>query len=170
LLDATVVLFATGVEPATDFIHDLPLAEDGSLQADEQLRVADNIWVAGDIATYPSAQGPLRIEHYRVAHQQGQTAAWNMLDQTVAFDRVPFFWTTQYGTRYEYLGHAKEWDSFQLLGSLEDKKFMAFYGQQGRLAAICSCGMYTLTAELVERMQQPMTFADAVALCQEQIR
>ncbi|MEQ4583556.1 MAG: FAD-dependent oxidoreductase [Pantoea agglomerans] len=170
LLDATVVLFATGVKPATDFIHDLPLAEDGSLQADEQLRVADNIWVAGDIATYPSAQGPLRIEHYRVAHQQGQTAAWNMLDQTVAFDRVPFFWTTQYGTRYEYLGHAKEWDSFQLLGSLEDKKFMAFYGQQGRLAAICSCGMYTLTAELVERMQQPMTFADAVALCQEQIR
>lgn len=84
-------------------------------------------------------------------------------------DRVPFFWTTQYGTRYEYVGHAAEWDEFQLIGSLEDKKFMAFYGQQGRLAAICSCGMYTLTAELVERMQQPMTFADAVALCQAHI-
>ena len=37
------------------------------------------------------------------------------------------------------------------------------------LAAICSCGVYTLTAELVERMQQPMTFADAVALCQAHI-
>ncbi|MDQ1212098.1 FAD-dependent oxidoreductase [Pantoea anthophila] len=164
-LPATVVLFATGVKPATDFIHDLPLAEDGSLQADAELKVAENIWVAGDIATYPSAQGPLRIEHYRVAHQQGQTVARNMLDQHVAFERVPFFWTTQYGTRYEYLGHAREWDNFQLLGALEEKKFIACYGQQGELAAICSCGMYTLTAELVERMQQPMTFDDAVAYC-----
>lgn len=163
---ASVVLFATGVKPVTDFIHDLPLAEDGSLQTDEQLRVADAIWAAGDIATYPSAQGPLRIEHYRVAHQQGQTAAWNMLDQGIAYDRVPFFWTAQYGTRYEYLGHAKEWDNFQLLGSLEDKKFVALYGQQGKLAAICSCGLYTLTAELIERMQQPMTLEEAVALCQ----
>ncbi|MGK3142773.1 FAD-dependent oxidoreductase [Pantoea sp. C2G6] len=168
-LAAHVVLFATGVEPATDFIHDLPLAEDGSLQADAHLRVAENIWVAGDIATWPSAQGPLRIEHYRVAHQQGQTAARNMLDQSVAFDRVPFFWTTQYGSRYEYLGHAAEWDTFELLGSLEEKKFMAFYGQQGQLAAICSCGMYTLTAGLIERMQQPMTVAEAVAIYQASV-
>ncbi len=33
---ADVVLFATGVKPATHFIHDLPLLEDGSLQTDEQ--------------------------------------------------------------------------------------------------------------------------------------
>jgi len=165
-LAASVVLFATGVKPATSFIHDLPLAEDGSLQADAQLRVAENIWVAGDIATWPAAQGPLRIEHYRVAHQQGQTAAWNMLDQSVAFDRVPFFWTTQYGSRYEYLGHATKWDACELYGSLEDKKFIAFYGQQGKLAAICSCGLYTLTAELIERMQQPMTVEEAIAFYQ----
>ncbi|WP_312056857.1 FAD-dependent oxidoreductase [Pantoea brenneri] len=167
-LAADVVLFATGVKPATPFIHDLPLAEDGSLQADTQLRVAENIWVAGDIATWPAAQGPLRIEHYRVAHQQGQTAARNMLDQAVHYDRVPFFWTTQYGTRYEYLGHAAEWDEYQLLGSPADKTFIAFYGQQGQLAAVCSCGLYTLTAELIERMQQPMTVAQAVALYQAQ--
>jgi len=165
-LAADVVLFATGVKPATPFIHDLPLAGDGSLQADAQLRVAENIWVAGDIATWPAAQGPLRIEHYRVAHQQGQTVARNMLDQAVHYDRVPFFWTTQYGTRYEYLGHAAEWDEYQLLGSPADKTFIAFYGQQGQLAAVCSCGRYTLTAELIERMQQPMTVAQAVALYQ----
>ncbi|MDL4913491.1 MAG: FAD-dependent oxidoreductase [Enterobacterales bacterium endosymbiont of Blomia tropicalis] len=167
VIAADVVLFATGIKPATPFIHDLPLLDDGSLQADEQLRVAENIWVAGDIATYPSAQGPLRIEHYRVAHQQGRIAAKNMLDQNIVYDRVPFFWTAQFGTRYEYVGHAKEWDEYKLVGSLEDKKFIAFYGQQGQLAAISSCGMYTLTAKFVRKMQEPMTVEEGLALFEE---
>ncbi|ERM14250.1 HcaD [Pantoea ananatis BRT175] len=160
---ADVVLFATGVKPATSFIHDLPRVEDGSLQTDEQLRVAENVWVAGDIATYPSAQGPLRIEHFRVAEQQGQTAAMNMLGNIHHYDRVPFFWTAHYGTRYEYIGHATDWDDYQQVGSLEEKTFMAFYGKEGRLAAVFSCGLYTLTAALVEKMQEPMTMEQALA-------
>lgn len=160
----SLVLFGTGVVPATDFIHDLTLQDDGSLLVDGQLRVADNIWVAGDIATYLTPRGPQRIEHYRVAHQQGRIAALNMLGKGVMYDRVPFFWTAHYGTRYEYLGHAEEWDDYHLLGSLQDKRFIAFYCRQGMIAAVCSAGMYTLTAALVEAMQQPMTLEQGMAL------
>lgn len=159
-----LVLFATGVKPATDFSHDLTLQDDGSLLADAQLRVTDTIWVAGDIASYRTLNGTQRIEHYRVALQQGRIAALNMLGKGVIYDRVPFFWTAHYGTRYEYLGHAKEWDDYRLLGSLKDKRFMAFYCQQGIIAAVCSAGMYTLTAALVEAMQKPMTLEQGMAL------
>lgn len=162
-IKADVVLLATGIKPATDFIHDLPLREDGSLLVDSQLRVTENVWVVGDIASYPTPQGPLRIEHYRVAHQQGRIAAFNMLDQRTLYDRVPFFWTTHFGTRYEYLGHAEEWDEYRLIGSLEEKNFIALYGRQGELAAVFSCGRYTLTASLVLEMQQPMTLEQAQA-------
>ena len=161
---ASLVLCGTGVAPATDFIHDLPLQEDGSLLTDDQLRITENIWVAGDIASYPVAQGVQRIEHYRVAHQQGRIAALNMLGKGIAYDRVPFFWTAHYGTRYEYLGHAEEWDSYRLLGSLQEKRFIAFYCQRGVIAAVCSAGMYTLTAALVHEMQQPLTLEQGVAL------
>ncbi|MFT4272735.1 MAG: FAD-dependent oxidoreductase [Pantoea sp.] len=166
-LTASLVLFATGIQPVTGFIHDLAMQADGSLTTDSQLQVAKNIWAAGDIASYPTPNGPLRIEHYRVAQQQGRIAALNMLGQRQLFDRVPFFWTAHYGTRYEYLGHATEWDEYRLLGSLQDKRFIAFYGQQGKLAAACSAGMYTLTAALVELMQQPMTMAQGIALFEE---
>ncbi|MBP2196655.1 FAD-dependent oxidoreductase [Pantoea cypripedii] len=166
-LTASLVLFATGIKPVTGFVHDLAMQSDGSLTTDSQLQVAKNIWAAGDIASYPTQQGPLRIEHYRVAHQQGRIAALNMLGQRELYDRVPFFWTAHYGTRYEYLGHATEWDEFHLLGSLPEKRFIAFYGQQGRLAAVCSAGMYTLTAALVEHMQQPMTVAQGIALFED---
>lgn len=161
---ADVVLLATGIKPATSFIHDLTLEEDGSLKTDNYLRVAENVWAAGDIASFPSAQGVMRIEHYRVAHQQGRIAAFNMLDKQQAYQRVPFFWTAQFGTRYEYLGHAKEWDEYKRIGSLSEKRFIALYGQQGMLAAVCSCGMYTLTAALIEKMQQPLTMQQALAL------
>ncbi|QKJ86118.1 Rieske 2Fe-2S domain-containing protein [Paramixta manurensis] len=162
LIPAEVVLFATGVAPATGFIHDIPLLDDGSLEADTFLQVAENVWAAGDNVTWPGDTQPLRIEHYRVAHQLGRVAAKNMLGKQEPFDRVPFFWTAQFGTRYEYLGHAEEWDAWQLFGSLQDKKFIAVYGYQDKLAAVFTCGLYTLSAELLQRMQQPMDMREAV--------
>nr|MBA2815438.1 pyridine nucleotide-disulfide oxidoreductase [Candidatus Pantoea persica] len=151
-IKADVVLLATCIAPATSFIHDLPLREDGSLLVDSQLRARENVWVAGDIASYLTLQGPLRI------------AAFNMLDRRVMYDRVPFFWTTHFGTRYEYLGHAEKWNEYRLIGSLEEKTFIALYGQQGKLAAVFSCGIYTLTAALVPAMQPPMTMGQALAM------
>jgi len=32
------------------------------------------------------------------------------------------------------------------------------------IAAVCSAGLYTLTAALVQEMQQPMTLAQGIAL------
>ncbi len=124
--------------------------------------------MAGDIASYLTPQGPLCIEHYRVAHQQGRIAAFNMLDKRMMYDRVPFFWTTHFGTRYEYLGHAEEWDEYRLIGSLEEKNFIALYDQQGKLAAVFSCGRYTLTAALVQEMQQTMTMGQALVMVEGQ--
>ncbi len=166
-ISANQVLLATGVVPGTGFIHDIPLNEEGSITTNDYLEIAKDVWAAGDIAQFPSASGPLRIEHWRVAQQQGRVAAKNMLGQGEAFDRVPFFWTAQFGTRYEYLGYAKEWDDYRLVGSLKEKTFAALYGQKGKLAAVVSCGMYTFTAELVCRMQKPMTMAEAAALAQK---
>ncbi|WP_158783365.1 FAD-dependent oxidoreductase [Pantoea sp. BAV 3049] len=167
IVPADVVLLATGVAPGTGFIHDIPLNDDGSLSTNLQLEVTSNVWAAGDIAKFPAPQGEMRIEHWRVAQQQGRTAAKNMLGKGQEFDRVPFFWTAQFGTRYEYLGHAEEWDDFQLFGSLKEKKFVALYGQKGQLAAVSSCGLYTFTAGLVAKMQQPLSMQDAAKLAEE---
>jgi hypothetical protein len=84
-----------------------------------------------------------------VAQQQGRLAAKNMLGEHHAFDRVPFFWTTHFGTRFEYLGYAREWDSVKMLGSFESKRFAVLYGEEGMLKAVLSCGENTATAELL---------------------
>ncbi|OON39567.1 pyridine nucleotide-disulfide oxidoreductase [Izhakiella australiensis] len=160
-INADTVLLATGVAPACDFTHDLPLEDNGSLLADRYLQVAPDIWGVGDCITWTGSQGKQHIEHWRVAQQQGRIAALNMLGQQHSFDRVPFFWTTQFGTRYEYLGSSDDWDEFRLFGSLQEKDFIALYGQEGHLQALASCGRYTLTADMVQRMQHPMTMEQA---------
>lgn len=156
-LPAHVVVFATGVQPATELVHDLPHEKDGSLTVDETLSAAPDVWAVGDIASYPAPEGRRRIEHWRVAQQQGRIAAFNMLGEQRAFDRVPFFWTTHFGTRFEYLGYAREWDSMKMLGSFEDKRFAMLYGEEGVLKAVLSCGEYSETAGLLLKMQQPIS-------------
>ncbi|WLI78734.1 FAD-dependent oxidoreductase [Kosakonia sp. H02] len=156
-LPAQVVVFATGVQPATEMEHSLAQEEDGSLTVDETLRAAADIWAVGDIASYPAPEGRRRIEHWRVAQQQGRIAALNMLGAEQPFDRVPFFWTTHFGTRFEYLGYAREWDSMKMLGSFENKRFAVLYGQNGIVKAVLSCGENTATAGLLVKMQQPIS-------------
>lgn len=159
---ARVVVLATGVHPFTDFARDLPKQEDGSLVVDTSLQAAPDIWVAGDIASYPAPEGRRRIEHWRVAQQQGRLSALNMLGENHTFDRVPFFWTTHFGTRFEYLGYASEWDTTKMIGSFDNKRFAMLYGQEGMLKAVLSCGKNTATAGLLVKMQQPLSM-DAAA-------
>ncbi len=156
-LPAHVVVFATGVRPSTDLVHDLHREEDGSLTVDETLSAAPDVWAVGDIASYPAPEGRRRIEHWRVAQQQGHLAALNMLGEERVFNQVPFFWTTHFGTRFEYLGYAPEWDSITMLGSFDSKRFAVLYGEEGVLKAVLSSGEYTETAALLLKMQQPLS-------------
>ncbi|MGK9175280.1 FAD-dependent oxidoreductase [Yokenella regensburgei] len=156
-LPAHVVVFATGVTPSTAFVHDLHREEDGSLTVDEMLTAAPDVWAVGDIASYPAPEGRRRIEHWRVAQQQGHLAALNMMGAQHRFTQVPFFWTTHFGTRFEYLGYAADWDSTKMLGSFDSKRFAVLYGEEGILKAVLSSGEYTQTAALLLKMQRPLS-------------
>ncbi len=50
-----------------------------------------------------------------------------MLGERHTFDRVPFFWTTHFGNRFEYLGYTREWDSMKMLGSFDNKRFAVLW-------------------------------------------
>ena len=76
-LETDFVVVGIGVKPATEFIEGLE-SEDKSIEVNEYLRAADGIYAAGDIARYPDWRTgePTRIEHWRVAAEQGRVAAF----------------------------------------------------------------------------------------------
>ena len=119
-LAANLVLVGIGVTPATAAFTGLPKEQDRSLRVDGAMRVADGLWAAGDIATFPLNKQHLRIEHWRLAQQQARIAAANMLDGDEHYLDVPFFWTWHFGKTYDYLGHAEAWDEVEFKGDPYD--------------------------------------------------
>ncbi|MFQ5807893.1 MAG: oxidoreductase C-terminal domain-containing protein, partial [Phycisphaerae bacterium] len=83
----------------------------------------------------PTSGEPMRIEHWRLAEQHGRCAAHNMAGKKVEFTGVPFFWTEQFGTIIQYVGHAREWDEIVFDGGPASKQFVAFYVKGDRVLA-----------------------------------
>ncbi|WP_019990431.1 FAD-dependent oxidoreductase [Rudanella lutea] len=155
-LPADVVLLGLGVKPRTDFLENVPRADDGGVLTDEYLQLADGLYAAGDIAHFPTPDGPVRIEHWKVAGQQGHVAGLNMArpDAPEPYRMAPFFWTNQQGKRINYVGHAEQFDQIIYDGDPEtDDSFLAFYGVDGVVKAVASLGRDTDIAIIRELMQ-----------------
>lgn len=155
-LSADLVVVGIGVQPATEFLQGVELnPKDQSLIVDEYLQAAEGIYAAGDIASYPDWRTgeTTRIEHWRVAAQQGRIAAHNMTGKAVKFRGVPVFWTMQFQFPLRYVGHAEQWDEIIFNGDLQKQQFIAFYVKDNRVLATASSQRDTETAAIAELMR-----------------
>jgi len=137
-IETDMVVAGVGVHPATGFLDGVRLHDDGGVLVDTYLRAAEDLYAAGDIARYPDPRTGerVRIEHWRMAQQQGRTAAHNMLGRDIPFDGVPFFWTRQFDAGLLYVGHASAWDEIIYQGEVSTRDFLAFYTKDGRVLAV----------------------------------
>lgn len=166
-LPADLVLVGIGVSPATDPFAGLPMEKDLSLRVDGGLRVADGLWAAGDIATFPLNGQPQRIEHWRLAQQHARIAAANMLGGDEHYLDVPYFWTWHFGQNYDYLGHAQDWDEVEFKGDPNHPPFIGLFGKNGVVAAAIACEEERAMAMLAERMKQPLSIDEAWRLIRD---
>jgi NADPH-dependent 2,4-dienoyl-CoA reductase/sulfur reductase-like enzyme/nitrite reductase/ring-hydroxylating ferredoxin subunit len=160
-LAADLVLVGIGVTPATSAFADLPKEKDQSLLVDGGMRVADGLWAAGDIATFPLNGHPQRIEHWRLAQQQARIAAANMLGGDEHYLDVPYFWTWHFGKNYDYLGHVEAWDEVEFKGDPFNPPFIGLFGKNGVVMAAVACDEERTMAMLAERMKQPLPVDEA---------
>ena len=154
-IEADIVLVGIGVVPETGFVNGIELLPDGGIPVDGYLHAAGSVFAAGDIASYPDPRAGKRsrIEHWRVALQQGRTAAMNMLGMEVRYGGVPYFWTAQAGLNLRYVGHASSWDSLVTWGSVPDKEFITFFVSDGVVLAACGNGRDTEMAAIEELLR-----------------
>ncbi|GAB4048994.1 FAD-dependent oxidoreductase [Spirosoma litoris] len=135
-IPADFVLLGLGVKPRTDFLKGVSLEKDSGVKTDTDLQVTDGLYAAGDIAHYPVADGFQRIEHWKVAGQQGHTAGLTMAGKDEPYTAVPFFWSNQQGKRINYVGHITQIDDIIYEGDPEeDDSFLALYIQDDQVKA-----------------------------------
>lgn len=156
-LETDLVVVGVGVRPATAGLEGLPLAEDGSVVVDAHMEAIGDIYAAGDVASFPDWRTgeSIRIEHWRLAQQHGQTAARNMLGLDAPYEGVPFFWTKQLGLIVDYVGYTPSWDEIEIVGDVAEADFVALYLREGHVAAGAGAGRNRTICMIAERMKAP---------------
>jgi NADPH-dependent 2,4-dienoyl-CoA reductase/sulfur reductase-like enzyme len=102
--------------------------------------VTDDVYVAGDVARSPHplfGYQFLSLEHWGNAVAQAETAAHNMMSDSV--DRrphiwVPAFWSSQFGVNIKSVGVPSMGTEILIAqGALNERRFTGVYGYQGRV-------------------------------------
>jgi apoptosis-inducing factor 3 len=153
---ADLVVAGVGVQPATEFINGIGLDQkDHSVPVDEYLCAAENVYAAGDVARYPNwlNSESMRVEHWRIAAQQGRIAAYNMVGKPTKFRGVPVFWSMQFQFPIRYVGHATAWDELIIDGDLNQREFIAFYVKDNQVIAAATSKRDTETAAIAELLR-----------------
>jgi NADPH-dependent 2,4-dienoyl-CoA reductase/sulfur reductase-like enzyme len=147
LVLADVVVVGIGVTPATDWLADSGLELRDGVVCDANLNAAvggtpvPGVFAAGDVARWPNElfDEEMRVEHWTNAAEQGAHAAGNLVraaqgEPLQPYAPLPFFWSDQFEHRIQFLGRASADDEVRVVaGSVEDGKFLALFGRQGRL-------------------------------------
>ncbi|HET9261754.1 MAG TPA: FAD-dependent oxidoreductase [Vicinamibacterales bacterium] len=138
-LECDFAVVGVGVEPVVDFLAGSGVGIDNGILVDEYCRTTvDGIYAAGDVANHqhPVFERRMRVEHWQNAMHQGAAAARSMLGAGRPYDSIHWFWSDQYDANLQYAGFHSGWDRLVVRGSLEERSFVAFYLNQGRLDAV----------------------------------
>ncbi len=97
------------------------------------------------------------MEHWVVAERQGIVVARNILGQGHRFDAVPFFWSQQYDTSINYVGHAEQWDRVDVDGDPAAHDCMVTYWHNDKRLAVATVGrdLDSLRAEVAFEEEMP---------------
>jgi len=138
-IDCSLAVFGLGIEPATELVAGTPVRVDNGIVVDDQCRTnVPGIFAAGDVANHyhPVCGRQMRVEHWQNGVKQGAAAARSMLGRGQTYDEVHWFWSDQFDANIQYAGFHAAWDQIVVRGSLESRKFLAFYLTGGRVESV----------------------------------
>lgn len=149
VLDADLVVVATGSVANVDWLAGSGLDVDGGVGVDGSLRALTrggdacaDVFAAGDVVRWAHPryrERRLAIEHWGNAVEQGRFAARSMLgtvDPSSPFEEIPRFWSTMFGVSIKSVGVPSFADEVVLAqGSPAGPRGVHVYGRDGRCVA-----------------------------------
>lgn len=140
-----VIVVGVGAAPAVGWLEGSGIDLDDGVRCDAHLRVlaggrpVPGVVAAGDVARWdrPGA-GPTRLEHWTNAVESAAVAAATLVrgDAAAPYDPVPYVWSDQHDRKIQVVGLHAPGDAMTLVdGSIEERRFAAAFGRDGRLVA-----------------------------------
>jgi NADPH-dependent 2,4-dienoyl-CoA reductase/sulfur reductase-like enzyme len=145
---APVVVVAVGMQPCTELAEaagiELASPDDGGgILVDACGRTSvEGVFAAGDVANQPRPVlgGRHRVEHWQGAQNHGTAVGRVMAGGVVPFEEVPWCWSDQYGLNLQVAGWPDAAHELVVHGSLDDRDFIAYLLDDGRVRGVVSIG------------------------------
>lgn len=169
-LPADLVVVGIGAAPATDWLEGSGLEVDNGVLCDATgFTGREGIYALGDCARWENPRYPERprFEHWTNAVEASDVIAKRIVHgEAEAFAPVPYVWTDQFDLRIAIAGEIRPGDELHVcLGTLEEDRFLALFGRDGRLAAAVGFKRPRQLNAMRRRMAEGdgIAFADAIA-------
>ena len=164
VLQCAAVVLGVGVAPRTALAEGV-LAVDDGIVVDAGLRTSlEGVFAAGDVANHEHPLfGPLRVEHWANALEQGPAAARAMLGEDISYERVPYFFSDQYDVGMEYAGHGRADDEVVFRGDPATREFIAFWLRDGRVEAGMNVNVWDVNED-IQALVRDATTVDVARL------
>ncbi|WP_295533348.1 FAD-dependent oxidoreductase [uncultured Thioclava sp.] len=105
MIAADFVVVGIGVTPDDALARAAGIACDNGIAVDARGRSSDpHIWAAGDCASFPYADGRLRLESVGNAIDMAELVAANMLGAAQEYTPKPWFWSDQFDAKLQIAG------------------------------------------------------------------
>lgn len=172
VLDADVAVIGIGVVPNTEWLDGSGLTVENGIVANEFCEAADGVYAAGDVARWPNPafDGELmRVEHWENAVEQGTYVGRRIAGTEEApFAPVPWFWSDQYSHKLQLAGRPLGTDDMEVItGSIEDKRFAAIFGREGRLTGVFGLTRPKHVMQFRRKIVEGTSWDDALAFAEE---
>ncbi|MEO7804978.1 MAG: FAD-dependent oxidoreductase, partial [Actinomycetota bacterium] len=155
-IDCDLAVVGVGVDPVVGFTDGSGIAVNDGILVDEYCRTnLENVYAAGDVARHyhPLADRRLHVEHYQHAALHGPSAALAMLGKPESYDEVHWFWSDQYEHNLQYTGLWDRWDELVIEGDLSERRFVAVYLQENKVAKAVALGRGEDLAPITENIR-----------------
>lgn len=170
VIEADLVVIGIGVTPEVSWLEGSGLELRDGVVCDATCATSlPGVTAAGDVARWPHPLfgEEMRIEHWTHAIEMGEAAARRLLAAPEAaepFAPVPYVWTDQYDRKLQMAGRIRPDDLMEIVqGSLEERRFVAIFGREGRLTGALAMNRPAAVIRLKQRIARGDAFADVVA-------
>jgi 3-phenylpropionate/trans-cinnamate dioxygenase ferredoxin reductase subunit len=136
---ADIVLVATGARANDELASSAGLAcDDGILVNELAATSAPDVYAIGDCARFPSRRygRRLRLECVQNAIDHAKAVAAAIRGAREPYDPVPWFWSDQYGLKFQIAGVMDGYDTAEVIGDPVSGRFSVDYRRAGRLIAV----------------------------------
>ena len=136
---ADMVVIGAGIMPNVELAENAGLSCDNGIVVNEFGKTDHaDIYACGDCTNHPNKllNKKIRLESVHNAMEQSKTVASSIINQSLAYNQIPWFWSDQYDHKLQIVGLSGDHDKVIMRGDMSEAKFMLFYTKDDKLIAV----------------------------------